>query len=682
MAIDSLVNLLKRIPSFYNKKIGGSPVSTPINIPSAPGGPLITVGTTDILSGSSNLVETMSAVSFNLDLLLNNIQTIKDISYVGDIPVILPTQDQFVGSINLPGSPNVAFGGITQDAIGDYYVTENLGHCFKVDGNGNILVTYGFAGVGPGSLAEPLGIALDNSSNVIVVDAVKNKLVSFPNGGGAPNWEVLFGTDFPVDVLFNTANNLIYVLIYSSQIQIRTFNTSGVPQNTYTNINMSSTQKMCFDSQHNLFVSDNNGKIIVFDNTMAFVTTFLGPNYALASNDNYFGITAINEGVLGTFLAVMDTVSRTIKLIQYTQLASPHNFSIVGSFGSFGTGAGQFTGLDGSLMTNLNNQVVFVDIATQKLLIYGPNAIINSGPMFSGYLEYTAFPGNIFQIPQNTFSTFNYLIPSPQNLSNPIYVFIQNIGIFPLRAQQILIQPGNYQVFNWRPETLQWIPLNVTGYDNVNNTLTTVNPLNAVIVPGPIFPGFTSPDLDPLGANFGVTRIISEDDATYKKRIIESVTGSKMVASGIINQFRVIYGIKAQVYDWYPSSYAQLVTYLNAHPGFTAFYLDGSQVTVGFSPLDLTATQGPPTVFYVVLSGSGILTVPNGVYSNDLLSTPPDWSFIDYEDTTIGLSHHGGFFVPNIGEPDFSISNSLERYLHLISVIKAAGTEAIVILSP
>ena len=73
MSISSLQSLLNRIPSFYNKTIGSTSVPTDIKIPAPPNPGVITIGSTDITSGSSKIVQLMSSVGFNLDFLFANI---------------------------------------------------------------------------------------------------------------------------------------------------------------------------------------------------------------------------------------------------------------------------------------------------------------------------------------------------------------------------------------------------------------------------------------------------------------------------------------------------------------------------------------------------------------------------------------------------------------------------------
>jgi hypothetical protein len=208
-----------------------------------------------------------------------------------------------------------------------------------------------------------------------------------------------------------------------------------------------------------------------------------------------------------------------------------------------------------------------------------------------------------------------------------------------------------------------------------------------VFVPGPIFPGHNSPDLDPLGDNFGVTRLVSENDVTYRKRITESAVGPKLTPSGLIEQFRVIYGLDVQVFQWFPSSFSNLATYLTANPGYTAYYLDKTAVAPtdtadGYFNLDPTKTQGPPCTFYVTVPQSQFRNFNNGVYPDDLDATPPDWTFVDYEDEIIGPGRHGGFFKANEGEPNYVLTSLIERYLALISSIKAAGAYGILIIIP
>ena len=314
---------------------------------------------------------------------------------------------------------------------------------------------------------------------------------------------------------------------------------------------------------------------------------------------------------------------------------------------------------------------------------------LSGQPLFSGYFEDSALPGNIFNVTQLPAITAPYTIPLPQNQSVVMYALIMNDASSQqtITCENVNISPGMYQVYNWRAEVGFWEPLNISGYASIDDVLIAKNPPNAVFVPGPVFPGHESPDLDPLGDNYGVPRFSPEDDTTYRKRITESVTGKKLTPAGFIEQFRIIYGMDVGVYQWFPTSFSQLSTYLTANPGYTAYYQDGTPVSSadtvgGYYSLNPTQPQGPPTVFYVTVLQSQLSNLNNGVYPDSLGATPPDWSFFDYEDTLIGPGRHGGFFRPNIGESNYVLTSLIKRYLLLISSIESAGTYGILVVIP
>src|SRR5882724_1085519 len=611
MSSSSLQTLLNRIPSFYKKIIGTITSSIDIKIPAPPSTGIVTIGTALITAGSSKIVQLMSSVAFSLDFLLANIQTLKDISYVGQIPVEIQGQDQYLRFFSTFGTVNASLS-ITQDVSGNYFLTSDAGYAMKISPAGVGLITYGSFGTGPGQLIGPSSIIRETVNDTVwVADSNLGQIPVYdPSGPYAGNGGFTVGSpgigngQFQniSSMAFDSNNSLIYVLDGTNRIQ--KFDVNGIFQSVFMNIAMIKPQNLYFDTNINLFVSDLTGKIHVFKEDGTYVTTFSGP-----SGSSYIGITVVNDpGGVGNYILASDETSMSVHMFSYTPGIPPSNFSFYDTFSGEGTGLGQ-TGHIVAMMVNSAQEIVTVDETFEKVSFFNLTTIDNNKFLFPGFFEYSTFPGNVFNINQTTFNNYHYNVPILQNGNVTTYTIIKNTGDFSFRCNDVIISPNNYQVYNWRKEISAWMPVQVTGFNS--NALATVNPTNAVIVPGPIFPGHISPDLDPLGKNYGVTRIVYEDDITYKKRISESVTGKKLVPSGFIDQFRIIYGQTAQVYQWFPSSYSQLVTYLNANPGFTGFYLDGNQVSPGASPLDLTASQGPYNTFYVVISGVGNLNFQN-----------------------------------------------------------------------
>jgi hypothetical protein len=316
------------------------------------------------------------------------------------------------------------------------------------------------------------------------------------------------------------------------------------------------------------------------------------------------------------------------------------------------------------------------DVQTIKDISYigeVPVAIANltsSGPLFTGTFEANFLPGYIFNVTQTT-PSLTFTIPLPQNSNNPLYINIVNTGAVSFTCYNVVIDPGTYQVYNFNPLSgvTAWTPLNVTGWNSSTSSLITTNPINAVNVPG----AFTT-DLDPLGDSYGVLRQPSESDNTYKLRAAGSLAGPKLTPASIVLQVNQIYDVGAQLYEWFPSSYSSLLTFLAANPGYTALNLNGAPATSAQLPLG-PAIHGPHYYFYVVVNQSVLTKFKNGVFS--------DYSFFDpnIKDGQVGVGYYGGFFELSAGEGGGGDTQLAQRLLNLLSTLKASGTACILIIT-
>lgn len=67
---------------------------------------------------------------------------------------------------------------------GHFYITDIAGHHVVVcDADGEILLTFGGPGTGPGRLSYPGGVALDRDSNILVADSNNGRIQVFRPGG-------------------------------------------------------------------------------------------------------------------------------------------------------------------------------------------------------------------------------------------------------------------------------------------------------------------------------------------------------------------------------------------------------------------------------------------------------------------------------------------------------------------
>jgi DNA-binding beta-propeller fold protein YncE len=712
MPSNSLTAILKNIPSFYNKTLG-TPSVTPTII-TMPWN--TTAFTSNLLGGTpgpSNITQLMDSVGFSLDHLLENVKTVKDISYVGIVPVEISD----TSNIKLIfGQSGVSFGqfgypqGIVVDSSGNILVCASTNNCIqKYNSLGQYQSQFGVIGSGNGQLNTPLYLALDSSGNIYVTDSGNHRIQKFDQYGNyLLQWGNVGTVGEPCGIAVSPFNGNVYVTDTINNV-VREFTPTGSLLNTLGGPGFNSPLDIAIDSLGNIYVTDSgNYRIQQFTNINAYVTSYGSFGTGPLLFQRPVGIATDSSGLV----YVTDSYSNNV------QVFSPTGSGVwKATFGGPGNGPGQFNGCVGIAVDSLG-YIYTSDLINNRIEVFASEIVTgsNSFPLFQGTFEDNALPGYVFNVNQIT-SGINFTIPFPISFTKEAYVTINNTGSTPFTCYSIpqagtpgdlstyisipiTIAPGQSEIYTFSPNAVDqmWIPVN-TQSQVIYGTTTA---LNAVSVPGPINPNpsLTTQDLDPLGFNYGSTRIYGEDDKTYKKRIRNKVVGTKLTPGSIINQFRTIYGINVSVYQWFSSSYSQLVSLLTPLPEYSAFYLNGAPVTLGQIPLNLSNPTGPYNFFYVVIP-SGI--VPNfqmGVYPNNLVWTDnvpsgdrtyPDWSFANFKDTTVGIPNggtfpgnytHGGFFKANLGENEYTISDFVMKYLFLISAIKAAGTDAILIVLP
>jgi hypothetical protein len=705
MGIGSFTKLLGNLPSLFNKRLVVEPSALiDIRLPLAGLSEYTTVGTTELIQGSCNNAKLIGASAFSIDRMFSDIQTVKDITYIGQVPVDLSVPGALLGSteVSLFGPQH-----FTTDASGNIYV-EGSGGCaqYAVAG-GAPLATYSVSGVTG-------GIALDAADNVWVTQSQYSAIRVFQNDGTPITSITDFALTNPTGIKYCPINDCVYAI--NSTGELRVYGASDyLYKFSVTPPSGVVFRDLAFDTDGALFITALSGTVYVYNYLDGAYITEFASEFSV-----YDALEVLNSAeVLDpdyqsySYVLAYSTATNAVDVFCYTPVATPATLvptSFVKQAKSFSPSGVSST----SLGVSISGSLMALDTTNRLVMFFSQNVISNRILLFSGYLEDNSLPGFVYNVTQTQQSNFNYEIPEPipntGAIPAPRYVTIRNTGSYSFFCENVLILPGSVQVYTWAPGgyagyttpfgtyTQNWIPTKIKDFDTVLGSLVTENPLNAVYVPGPTLPGYQSPDLDPLGESFGIHRIIREDDITYKKRIAQSVTGSKMTPQAIKGQFKIIYGIDVEVFQWYPSSYAELVTYLGTLAAYQPFYLDGTAFTVPGSaiyyhttpstvitctPLDLSASQGPPNTFYVVIH-TGSANLINGVYPNsdsDTQTGTLDWSFIDYGDTEIGAGRHGGFFIPNTGETGYSLTSGTQRYLHLISSIKAAGTDAIVILT-
>jgi Leucine-rich repeat (LRR) protein len=116
------------------------------------------------------------------------------------------------------------------DSNGDFYFAQGT-TIFKIDDNGNILLTFDVGGNGPGKLYSVSDMAIDAAGNIFVTDEVKERIFKFDASG---NFIKEWGNFSPFGIVINGANQLVVTNRNTvSEAPIQVFDTNGNSISTY-----------------------------------------------------------------------------------------------------------------------------------------------------------------------------------------------------------------------------------------------------------------------------------------------------------------------------------------------------------------------------------------------------------------------------------------------------------------
>ena len=286
------------------------------------------------------------------------------------------TSGTFLGQTNLPGSSVLSIGNrFDVDASGNYYFASDT-KVVKVDSSGTVSLTFGSYGTGDGQFIGAVGVRLDSSGNIYVVDWLQNRVQKF-NASGV--FQSKFGTygsgngqfDEPNDLDFDSSGNIYVLDSYNNRVQ--KFDSSGAYLSQFGSYGFTSglltedVFSICIDVSDNVFVGDDYREVTLkFDSSGVFqneISSAYGSidsdssgNVYIASfdvkkytNSLVFVSNIANNGLPDEALggptdAVVDA-SGDVYVVDETN-NRVNKFTSAGvylsSFGSYGTGDGQF----------------------------------------------------------------------------------------------------------------------------------------------------------------------------------------------------------------------------------------------------------------------------------------------------------------------------------------------------
>ncbi len=261
------------------------------------------------------------------------------------------------------GQFNAPFG-VAVDAGGNVYVgdgspTSNP-RIQKFDNAGTFLAKWGSFGSGDGQFGVdgPLGIAVDGSANVFVVDASNDRIQKFDGNGNFLNKWGSPGTGdgqfiIPLGVAVDESGS-VYVTEYLS-FPVQKFDNAGMFLAKWGgsgtgNGQFASPGSIAVDGSGNVFVADTgNNRIQKLDNTGTFLTTWgtMGSGNGQFNSPDYVAADASGN------VFVADTGNNRVQVFDNTG-------TFLTKWGSVGSGNGQFGHPEG-IAVDANGNVFVAD---------------------------------------------------------------------------------------------------------------------------------------------------------------------------------------------------------------------------------------------------------------------------------------------------------------------------------
>lgn len=212
--------------------------------------------------------------------------------------------------------------------------------------------TWGTAGTGNGEFAGPRDLVYDSAGNLYIADNANNRIQKFNSTNeyitqwgtsGAGDGQFVYPSGIVVDETTNTYTVIWVCDIGNNRVQkfdaignfLGKFGSSGSGNGQFASPN-----GLGIDNAGNLYVADsNNSRVQKFDNTGTYVTQW--------ATDSYIDRLTV------------DYATGDVYVTQYNSLVKVAKFSSAGSpiisWGSYGTGNGQFIYPDSMAIDSINN---------------------------------------------------------------------------------------------------------------------------------------------------------------------------------------------------------------------------------------------------------------------------------------------------------------------------------------
>jgi tripartite motif-containing protein 71 len=257
--------------------------------------------------------------------------------------------------------------GVAIDAAGNVFVADSANNRIqKFDAEGNFLTAWGSFGTGNGQFQDPVAVAVDGSGNVYVADRLNNRIQKFDNNG---NFLAVIGSgqfgypSGPVGVAADAAGN-VFVADIDNQV-VKKFDTGG--NLVWSSAGCGSTDGF-FPMA--LAVADS-GEIFVADGITHSVLKLDAAGQCLpfscSDGQVFHAISGVAVDAAGNVYA-LDAgfgISEPGRVV-----ACDANGNLLGSFGSYGTGNGEFVSPTALAVQRSGARIYVADTGNNRIEVF------------------------------------------------------------------------------------------------------------------------------------------------------------------------------------------------------------------------------------------------------------------------------------------------------------------------
>ena len=260
--------------------------------------------------------------------------------------------------------------GVAVDGSSNVYVADRFNHRIqKFDSSGTYLTQWGSNGAGDGQFSNPFGVAVDGSGSVYVTDRFNHRIQKFDSGGTfITKWGSLGSGDGqlnnPIGVAVDGSGNVYVADRFNHRIQ--KFDSSGTFITKWGTLGagdgqFSSPTGVAVDGSGNVYVADlSNDRIQKFDSNGTFITQW----GTLGAGDGQFS---------SPFGVAVDGSGNVYVAGQLNNRMQKFDSSgtFITKWGSLGSGDGQFSNPTGVAVDGSGN-VYVADLSNDRIQKFAP----------------------------------------------------------------------------------------------------------------------------------------------------------------------------------------------------------------------------------------------------------------------------------------------------------------------